>query len=55
MHEKKTVAKDVETKTVREQLSSGKKKSMHRTRKTISRKSSSKISRSRKDNFDKTK
>ena len=45
----KTFAKDVGTKTVRKQLGGGKKKSKRRTRKAISRKSSSKISRSRKD------
>ena len=51
----KTFAKDVGTKTVRKQLGGGKKKSKKRTRRTISRKSSSKISRSRKDIFDKIK
>ena len=51
----KTFAKDVGTKTVRKQLGGGKKKSKRRTRRTISRKSSSKISRSRKDIFDKIK
>ena len=51
----KTFAKDVGTKTVRKQLGVGKKKSNRRTRRTISRKSSSKISRSRKDIFDKIK
>ena len=48
----KTFAKDVGTKTVRKQLEGGKKKSKHRTRRAISRKSSSKSSRSRKDIFD---
>ena len=47
----KTFAKDVGTKIVRKQLGGGKKKSKRRTRRTISRKSSSKISRSRKDIF----
>ena len=51
----KTLAKDVGTKTVRKQLGGGKKKSKRRTRRTISQKSSSKISRSRKDIFDKIK
>ena len=51
----KTFAKDVGTKTVRKQLGGGKKKSKRRTRRTISRKSFSKISRSRKDIFDKIK
>ena len=51
----KTFAKDVGTKTVRKQLGVEKKKSKRRTRRTISRKSSSKISRSRKDIFDKIK
>ena len=51
----KTFAKDVGTKTVRKQLAGGKKKSKSRTRRAISRKSSSKISRSRKDIFDKIK
>ena len=51
----KSFAKDVGTKTVRKQLGGGKKKSKRRTRRTISRKSSSKISRSRKDIFDKIK
>ena len=51
----KTFAKDVGTKTVRKQLGGGKKKSKRRTRRTISQKSSSKISRSRKDIFDKIK
>ena len=51
----KTCAKDVGTKTVRKQLGGGKKKSKRRTRRTISRKSCSKISRSRKDIFDKIK
>ena len=51
----KTFAKDVGTKTVGKQLGGGKKKSKRRTRRTISRKSSSKISRSRKDIFDKIK
>ena len=49
----KTFANDVGTKTVRKQLVGGKKKSKRRTRRAISRKSSSKISRSRKDIFDK--
>ena len=51
----KTFAKDVGTKTVRKQLGGGKKKSERRTRRNISQKSSSKISRSRKDIFDKIK
>ena len=51
----KTSAKDVGTKTVQKQLGGGKKKSKRRTKRTISRKSSSKISRSRKDIFDKRK
>ena len=51
----KTFAKDVGTKTVRKQLGGGKKKPKRRIRRTISRKSSSKISRSRKDIFDKIK
>ena len=51
----KTFAKVIGTKTVRKQLGGGKKKSKRRTRRTISRKSSSKISRSRKDIFDKIK
>ena len=50
-----TFAKDVGTKTVRKQLGGGKKKSKRRTRRAISRKSSLKISRSRKDIFDKIK
>ena len=50
-----TFAKDVGTKTVRKQLGGGKKKSKRRTRRAISRKSSSKISCSRKDTFDKIK
>ena len=48
----KTFAKDVGTKTVRKQLG-GRKKSKRRTRRAISRKISSKTSRSRKDIFDK--
>ena len=50
----KTFAKDVGTKTVRKQLGCGKKKSKRRTARTrsISRKSRSKNSRSRKDIFD---
>ena len=50
----KAFAKDVGTKTVRKQLGGGKKKSKRRTAGTrsISRKSRSKNSRSRKDNFD---
>ena len=50
----KTFAKDVGTKTVRKQLGGGKKKSKRRTARTrsISRKSRSKNSRSRKDIFD---
>ena len=51
----KKFAKDVGTKTVRKQLGGGKNKSNRRTRRTISRKSSSKISRSRKDIFDQIK
>ena len=51
----KTFAKDVGKKTVQKQLGGGKKKSKRRTRRTISRKSSSKISRSRKYIFDKIK
>ena len=51
----KTFAKDVGKKKVRKQLGGGKKKSKRRTRRTISQKSSSKISRSRKDIFDKIK
>ena len=51
----KTFAKDVGTKTDRKQLGGGKKKSKRRTRRTISQKSSSKISRSREDIFDKIK
>ena len=51
----KTIAKDVGTKTVPKQLGDGKKKPKRRTRRAISRKSSSKISRSRKDIFDKIK
>ena len=51
----KKFAKDVETKTVRKQLGGGKKKSLRRTRRATSRKSSSKITRSRKDIFDKIK
>ena len=49
-----TFAKDVGTKTVRKQLGGGKKKSKHRTARTISisLKSRSKNSRSRKDIFD---
>ena len=47
----KTFAKDVGTKTVRKQLEGGKKKSKRKT-KSISRKSRSKNSRSRKDIFD---
>ena len=49
----KTFARDVGTKTVRKYLRCGKKKSKLRTRRTISRKSSPKRSRSRKDIFDK--
>ena len=50
----KTFAKDVGTKTVRKQLGGGKKKSKRKTARTrsISRKSRSKNSRSRKDIFD---
>ena len=50
----KTFAKDVGTKTVRKQLGGGKKKSRRKTARTrsISRKSRSKNSRSRKDIFD---
>ena len=50
----KTFAKDVGRKTVRKQLGGGKKKSKRRTARTrsISRKSRSKNSRSRKDIFD---
>ena len=51
----KMSVKNVGTKTVRKQLGGGKKKSKRRTRRTISRKSSSKISRSRKDIFDRIK
>ena len=50
----KTFAKDVATKTIRKQLGGGKKKSKRRTGRTrsISQKSRSKNSRSRKDFFD---
>ena len=51
----KTFAKNVRTKAVRKQLGGGKKKSKCRTRRTISRKSSSKIRRSCKEIFDKIK
>ena len=51
----KTFAKVVETKTVRKHLGGGKKKFKRRTRRAISRKNSSKISRSCKDIFDKIK
>ena len=51
----KTFTKDVGSKTVRKQLGGGKKKFKRRTRRAISRKSSSKISRSPKVIFDKIK
>ena len=51
----KTFANNVGTKTVRKQLGGGKKKSKRKRRRDISRKNSSKISRSRRDIFDKIK
>ena len=51
----KTFAKDDGTKIVQKQLGGGKKKSKRRTRRAISRKNNSKISRSRKNIFDKIK
>ena len=47
----KSFAKDVGTKTARKQLGGGKNKYKRRTGRTISQKSRSKNSRSRKDNF----
>ena len=51
----KTFAKDVGIKTVRKLLGGGKKKFKRKTRRAISQKNSSKLSRSRKDFFDKIK
>ena len=53
--DRKKFAKDVGTKTVRKQLGGGKKKSKRKTRRAVSRKSSSKIICSRKEIFDKIK